>query len=51
MIQKRYQYWGAKGKTWTPWYNVSEDDSKFKELSKNKWEMKGSLRAEYRIIK
>lgn len=45
MIQRRYQYWGVQGKTWTPWYTPS-----IKVDINNKWELKGSLKCEYRTI-
>lgn len=50
MIEKRYEYFGPKGKVWTKWFTTSLNDSDLEMLQKNdKWQVKNKLRNEYRI--
>ena len=51
MIQKRFQYWSAQGKTWTDWFNYDEDDSKLELIRKNEeYQVKNKLKNEYRVV-
>ena len=47
MIQKRYQYLTSQGVKWTPWFDFKKGNS-IKGLEK--WQVKGKLLNEYRII-
>lgn len=52
MIQKRYEYFGPKGKKWTEWFNMSgKKDSDLKQLQEEEaWQVKGKLKNEYKIV-
>ena len=51
MIQKRFQYWSAQGKTWTDWFDYREDNGQLRDLQVNeKWQVKNKLLNQYRII-
>ena len=51
MIQKRFQYWSAQGKTWTDWFDYREDNGQLKDLQVNeKWQVKNKLLNQYRIV-
>lgn len=49
MIQKRYQYLTSQGVKWTPWFNFKRGDS-LKGLKLEKWQVRGKLVNEYRIV-
>lgn len=51
MIQKRYEWLSNEGKKWTDWADFIADDSKLDYLRKEeKWQLKGVLKNEYRIV-
>ena len=51
MIQMRYEYMSAQGKTWTNWYNIEADDSKLQKLKEMyPWQVLNKLKNEFRII-
>lgn len=51
MIQKRYQHFSPDGIIWTPWNNFEKDDTQLVRLqTEEKWQLKGKLLNEYRIV-
>lgn len=51
MIQKRYEYWTAKGKLWTDWFNYCDDNGQLETLrQEEQWQIKNKLRNEFRVV-
>ena len=51
MIQKRYEFFGPKGKKWTDWFTINEKDSDIEKLQKEEnWRVKNKLKNEYRVV-
>ena len=51
MIQKRFEYWSAQGKTWTDWFNYCEDNGQLQTLkAEEKWQLKNKLQNQFRVI-
>ena len=50
-IQKRYQYYSRLGIVWTPWFNISSDDSQLERLKREeKYQFGTKYLNEYRVI-
>ena len=51
MIQKRYEYWSAQGKTWTDWFNYEADDSRLPVIQTGEqYQVGKKLRNEFRVV-
>ena len=50
MIEKRYQYLSSQGVKWTPWFPFREGNSLKGQKDLEKWQVKGKLANEYRVI-
>ena len=51
MIQKRYEYWSAQGKTWTDWFDYDSNDSHLPAIKAcEQFQFGKKLRNEFRIV-
>lgn len=51
MIQKRFEYWSAQGKTWSDWFDYEKDNNQLVNLqTSEKWQLKNKLRNEFRVV-
>ena len=50
MVEKRYQWLSNQGVKWTPWFNLREGNSLKDQKGLEKWQVKGKLLNEYRVV-